>query len=258
MMENKRIVVKIGTNVLSNENGIIQFDIVKKIVNQIVKITINGVQVVVVTSGAIGAGMAQLGLKHKPATIIERQACAALGQHILMMHYDKLFGTYGIKVAQILLSYDAFTNKQMSTNLLNTLRTLFFHNCIPIINENDVTSIDEIGKNFGDNDMLSAKVAVKIRASKLLILTNVDGLFDKNPRDSSARLITKIDKITKDVERLATKEASALGSGGMAAKIAAAKYATGHGCPVIILNGKEKNTLRLAMEGRAGTSFKAH
>ncbi len=251
----KPIVIKIGTNVLSDEKGNIELDILAMIIDQIAAIHKSHKNIVIVTSGAIGVGMAQLGLAKKPSEIVQRQACAAMGQHILMMQYSNYFEKHSIKVAQILLSYDAFTNKRKSENLLNAIHELFKHNCIPIINENDVTSIDEIGENFGDNDMLSAMVAAKLDAQQLLILTNVDGLFDKNPnQNAQAKLITKVGYDGKNSPWI-LEGSSALGVGGMDAKVKAAQYATAQGCKVCIANGRKRGILKEALAGNTGTTF---
>lgn len=238
----KRIVVKIGTSVISSVDGTLDLDLMKKLVTQITKIKKGRKDVLIITSGAIGAGMKELKLNSRPRDVIMQQVCAAVGQNILMSNYYSLFSKHSIKVAQILLTYDAFSNRKTYNNLCNSINRLLGLGAIPIINENDPISIDEIGPSFGDNDTLSALIASKMKADLLVILTNVDGLYNKNPKYRNASLIKEVTKIDKKIEFIGGK-ASQLGTGGMKTKIKAAKIATKAGITVVIANGKKDNVL---------------
>ncbi|HLA51000.1 MAG TPA: glutamate 5-kinase, partial [Thermodesulfobacteriota bacterium] len=196
-----------------------------------------------VTSGAIAIGMKKMGLKKKPASIPEKQAIAALGQGSLMSFYEKAFIPLGEKVAQMLLTHDDLANRQRFLNARNTLSTLLGYNIIPIINENDTVAVDEI--KFGDNDHLAALVTNLIEADLLVILTDIDGLFDKDPKkDKTAKLVP----VVKNVDHLAAvwagETASVFGTGGMASKVEAAKKAAHFGAPTIIANGRDADILK--------------
>lgn len=252
----KRIVIKIGTGVLANHTGSINYPAMAKIVSEISGIKKQGNEIIIVTSGAIGAGMAELGLGKKPKEVRMKQAAAAVGQGIIMARYRELFSRRNITVAQILLSYDAFTNRKKSVNLRNSIETLLKMGVIPIINENDPVSIDEIGPSFGDNDKLSAMVACRIKADTLVILTTVDGIYNKDPKYRDARKINEVHKLGKSLESLKGR-ANSLGTGGIKTKIEAAKIATGSGTTTIILNGR-KHSIALALKGKIeGTIFHA-
>ena len=193
----KNVLIKIGTNTLTNNEGDLDNAAIKNIVNQIADIKKKGKNVVLVTSGAIGAGMKELNLKSKPQDITMRQVCAAVGQSILMDTYQSLFGKHNIKIAQILLTYSDFSNQKVFSNFQKGISKMLEMGIVPIINENDPISIDEIGPSFGDNDMLSAMIATSLDIQLLLILTNVDGLFDRNPKENGAVLINEIGDIEK-------------------------------------------------------------
>jgi len=251
----KRIVVKIGTNVITNKDGILDEGVMAKLVQQIAMVKNMGKDVAVITSGAIGAGMKELHINSKPRGVTMQQVCAAIGQNILMSKYCSLFGKHNTKVAQILLSYDTFSNRKTCINLRNSINKLLELKVVPIINENDPISIDEIGPSFGDNDMLSAFVASKIEADLLVMLTNVDGLFDKNPNEKNANLIKEVLNIDKNIERISGK-ASYLGIGGMRTKVKAAKIATQSGSYAVIANGRLDNVLiRIINNEDIGTIF---
>ena len=185
----KRIVVKIGTNVITGRNGMLNLGLLKRLVAQIAEIKKKGREVLIITSGAIGAGMKGLKLTSRPANVTMQQVCAAVGQSILMSKYHSFFGRHDIKVAQILLTYDVFKNRKTYKNLLNSLNRLLKLGVVPIINENDPISIDEIGPSFGDNDNLSALIASKMKADLLVMLTDVEGLYNKEPTQKNAVLI---------------------------------------------------------------------
>lgn len=251
----KRIVVKIGTNVITNRNGTLNFNLIKRLAAQIAEIKKKGKEVIIITSGAIGAGMKELRLDSRPADVTMQQVCAAIGQNILMSKYHSLFSRHGIKVAQILLSYENFLNKRTYRNLQNSLSKLLDLGVVPIINENDPISIDEIGPSFGDNDVLSALIASRIKADLLIMLTNVDGLFNKDPNGKNAVLIKEIRNINGSIWAIKGKS-SQLGTGGIHTKIKAAKTATKAGATVVIANGKQNNILlRILNNEDVGTIF---
>ena len=172
----KKIVIKIGTNTITDKSGLPDLKVMQNLISQISKIKNKNIDVIIITSGAIGAGMQELGLKEKPKDVVSKQVCAGIGQILLMANYHAFFRNYNIKIAQILLSYADFSNKRMYSNLSNSLNKMLELGVIPIINENDPISIDEIGPSFGDNDNLSAMIASRIKADLLVILTDVDGL----------------------------------------------------------------------------------
>lgn len=253
-LKSDRIVIKIGTNTLTGKDGLLDLSIIKNLVSQIARIRKNR-DITIITSGAIGAGMQELGLKERPKDVIGKQVCAAVGQSILMTNYYSLFSGHKIKIAQILLTYDDLSNKESSKNFANSMEKLFELGVIPIINENDPISINEIGPSFGDNDNLSAMISEKINADLLVVLTNVDGLFNKNPNDKGAVLISEVRSIDKKIEAMGSGS-SGLGIGGMRAKILAAKKATKSGAAVIIANGRNNNVLAEILEGKeTGTIF---
>src|SRR3989344_2218752 len=252
--KSKRIVIKIGTNVLTDKNGLLDSNIIKNLVSQIAEIK-NSKDVVIITSGAIGAGMQELGIKERPRDVVGQQVCAAVGQGILMTNYYAIFSRHKIKIAQILITYNDLANKENYRHLANSLERFLDLEIIPIINENDPVSISEIGPSFGDNDKRSALIANKIKADLLVILTNVDGLFDKNPNDKNAVLINEVRNIDKKIES-AGGGSSNLGIGGMKTKIQAAKDATKEGATVIIANGRRDNVLLDILNGKIiGTIF---
>lgn len=249
-----KIVIKIGTNVITGKNGMLDLKVMQSLVSQISKIK-NNRDITIITSGAIGAGMQELNLKKKPTDVVMKQVCAAIGQSILMANYHSLFNKYKIKIAQILLTYDDIARKKTYSNLSNSLNKLFGLGIIPIINENDPISINEIGPSFGDNDNLSALISSKIKADLLVVLTNVDGLYNKDPKDKSAVLIKEVRSINKDIESTSGK-ASKLGLGGMKTKVEAAKKAIQAGITVVIANGKKNDVLlNILNNEETGTVF---
>jgi glutamate 5-kinase len=252
-MKNK-IVIKIGTNVLSDDSGRIDYNVMESLVNEITKIKKQGKDILLVTSGAIGAGMAELNILKRPEDVKMQQACAAVGQSILISKYRQFFNKYNIKVAQILLTYDDLLDKNTEINLGNSIDSLLKLNTIPIINENDPISINELGPSFGDNDNLSAIVAKEVKAEMLILLTVTDGLYDKDPKSKDAKIIREVKKFDNKITNLDGK--SVLGVGGIKTKIAAAKLATESGILTIMANGKRKNTLIELFEGKKlGTVF---
>ncbi len=254
-MSNKRIVVKIGTNLLTDKLCGLRVDRINDIASQISSLKKKGMEVLIVTSGAIGAGCMELGVK-KSREIEVRQALAAVGQGSVMGAYHDSFSRYGVKVAQILLTYEDFSNRKRYLNLRKAVNKLISLGVVPIINENDVISVDEIDATFGDNDKLSALVASKVNADLLIMLSDIDGLYDRNPKtNKGAKLIKEVSSITKEIERAAGKSGSAFAVGGMITKIKAAKLAMDAGCDMVICDGKKKNILSKALSGKEGTLF---
>ena len=250
----KRIVIKIGTNTITNKEGMLDFKIVKNLISQIARIK-DKKEILIITSGAIASGMKELGLKRRPDNVVVRQVCAAIGQNILMTNYYSLFREHKIKIAQILLKYGDFSDKEAYKNLHNSITKLLQLQVIPIINENDPISINEIGFSFGDNDNLSALIAANLDVGLLIILTNVNGLYDKDPKNKDAVMIKEVKNIDNKIKSMGGK-ASALGLGGMKTKIQAAKTATKAGTTVIIANGRKKNVLiKILKNEEIGTIF---
>lgn len=250
----KRIVIKVGTSSLTDKSYRLEPRKVEKLAIEIVKLKKHGKEVILVTSGAIGAGIGKLDLKRRPRDIKVLQATAAVGQNILMSTYDRYFANYDQIIAQVLLTHEAFFNRQRYLNLRNTLVALLKSGIIPIINENDTVAVDEI--KLGDNDNLSALVASNLDADLLIILSDVDGLYTYNPkRSKKAKLISVVDEITPEIERIA-ETGGKTGVGGMKTKIQAAKVTMKAGIPLIIANGGEENILIRIIEGeRVGTLF---
>lgn len=249
----RTLVVKIGTTLLSGErpfDGQLLEEIVKDIAALKHARTMN---VLIVSSGAIGCGMNALGITERPKQLPLKQATAAVGQSVLMHYYEALFRTYGagLKTAQVLLSATDLDNRHSYLNVRNTIKTLFeLENVIPIVNENDSTAIDEL--KFGDNDTLAAKIAAKVDADLLIILSDVDGLYDRNPaKDKSAKLIERVAKITPEIEALAGDTIVETSVGGMRTKLTAAKITCAAGVPMLIANGRTPHILSEALAGRA-------
>jgi glutamate 5-kinase len=254
----KKIVVKIGTNTLTKE-GTIEIDTayIRRIAGQIADVRKRGIQVVIVTSGAIGMGAGQLELTKKVNETKMRQACAAIGQPLLMAEYKKSFARYGVTVAQVLLTAEVLNNRKTYLNLRNSIETLLKLGVVPLLNENDSVSTDEIGSAFGDNDRLSALVASKMDADLLIMLSDIDALYDKDPRKfSDARPIHTVFEITDEILRSAGKKGSKYAVGGMKTKLEAAKIASNAGCRIVLANGRERNIIGRIMAGEEiGTVF---
>jgi len=252
----KRIVIKIGTNILT-KNDSVDAAYVRRVVGQISSLLETGRQVVIITSGAIGMGAGQLKLTEKVQDIKMRQACAAIGQPLLMAEYRKSFARHGVTVAQVLLTAEVLSNRKTYLNLRNSIETLLRLGVVPILNENDSVSTDEIGSTFSDNDKLSALVASKLDADLLIMLSDIDALYDKNPRQfADARPISTVFEITGDVVRSAAGTGTKYGTGGMKTKIEAAKIAANAGCRMVLANGRARNVINRIIAGEEiGTIF---
>ena len=250
-----RIVVKLGTGVLTDSRKLIDPAQLEQIVAQVAALRKAGKEVVVVTSGAVGAGMGALGYQTRPTDLAEKQACAAVGQTRLMAVYEKLFAAHGLVVAQVLLTHDDLEHHERHLNARNTLVTLLGRGVVPIINENDAVSFTEI--KFGDNDKLSALVASLLPADLLVILTTVDGVIE-NFGQKNAKTLSLIEKIDATVQDMAGGTTSETAVGGMKSKIDAAKIAVRSGIPLVIASGRDKAILKKILAGeKEGTLFVA-
>lgn len=251
----KRVVIKVGTSTLTYETGKTNLRRMERLVRVLADLTNSGIEVALVTSGAIGVGVGKLGLREKPKDTPSRQAAATVGQCELMFMYDKLFSEYGNVIGQLLITKSDVENEERRTNLINSFDKLFEFGSIPIINENDSVAVEEIV--FGDNDTLSATVAKLINADALVILTDIDGLYSANPReDENAKLIPVVEEITDEIYALANAKGSSRGTGGMITKLHAAKIACEVGIDTVIMNGSEPEDLYRLFDGRQiGTHF---
>ena len=251
----KKLVVKVGTSTLTYETGKTNIRRMKKLVEVLSDLKNSGVQIVLVTSGAIGVGVGKLGLPEKPSDTPGRQAAATVGQCELMFMYDKLFSEYGHITGQLLITRSDIENEERKNNLINSFEKLLEYGAIPIVNENDAVAVEEIV--FGDNDNLSAIVAKLISADGLIILSDIDGLFSGNPRnDDDAVLIPVVEKITGEIEKIAGGRGSSRGTGGMITKVHAARTAGEAGIPTVIMNGANPDDIYRVIEGRQiGTIF---
>jgi glutamate 5-kinase len=251
----KRIVIKIGSGVLTCGDNGLNKPLMGSIAAQVAELRASGRQVIIVSSGAVAAGRKELGIDGRPRSIPQKQAAAAIGQSRLMHAYEEAVEPFGHKVAQILLTRDDLAHRGRFLNARATLDTLLSFGVIPIINENDTVVFDEI--KFGDNDSLSALVTNLAEANLLVILTDIDGFYEANPRTNpDARLIPLVRQITREMERAAGGSGSTVGTGGMVTKLAAAKKAGQFGVPTLMLNGRNPSLLAEAFAGReVGTLF---
>lgn len=251
----RRIVIKVGTSTLSYGAGKLNLYRIEHLIREIADLHNAGKEIIFVSSGAIAAGIGKMGLTAKPDTIPENQALAAIGQGVLMHIYEKFFAEYGQTMAQLLLTKNAAIDEHARENSRNSLMTILKMGVIPVINENDAVATDEI--RIGDNDNLSAMVAGLVEAEVLIILTDIDGLYDGNPKvDSAAKIIHEVPEIDAEIERMAGGAGTKLGTGGMFTKIQAAKLAVGNGITMLIISGKEIGNLRRALNGEEiGTIF---
>jgi glutamate 5-kinase len=262
-MSSKLIVVKVGTVSLTKNGGTLNKQLMQKLVDQIATAIKQGNKIVFVTSGAVAAGIAELGIPPKPNDIVFQQVSAATGQSIIMSTYRELFKKHGLKVAQILLTSEDLSNRAAYLHICDVLDMTLQLGIVPIINENDVTSTEELTPitkgckvNFSDNDILSVLVANALEADQIIILSNVDGLYTKHPKRQGAKLIQTVEKITPEI-KYEIKGKSRLGRGGMKTKIRAAEIATTSGIPLIIANSQKENVILDILAGKKiGTLFK--
>jgi len=258
LKEKKRVVVKLGTSTLTHRTGRLNIRRVEGLVKNLADLQNAGHEIILVSSGAVGLGVAKLGLSQKPKDTPSKQACAAVGQCELMYLYDKLFSEYSLNVAQMLLTKFMLLEDRKQ-NVKNALEKIIEHGVIPVINENDTVAIDELELEVGENDSLAATVASLADADLLIIMSDIDGLYDGDPRkEGGARLIPVVEEITDEIRELAGGSGTALGTGGMRTKINAAEIANNNGIDMIIINGKNPDNLYWLFEnGDMGTLFKA-
>ncbi len=262
-MSSKLIVVKVGTGSLAKNGGILDIELMQRLVDQIAEAIKQGNKIVFVTSGAIAAGIAELGIPPKPNDIVFQQVSAATGQSIIMSTYRELFKKHGLKVAQILLTAEDLSNRAAYLHICDVLEMTLQLGIVPVINENDVTSTEELIPvtkgykiNFSDNDILSVLVANALEANLIIILSNVDGLYTMNPKKRGAKLIKSVEKITPEI-KYEMEGKSRLGRGGMKTKIKAAEIATCSGIPLVIANSQQENVILDIIAGKQiGTLFK--
>ncbi len=254
----KRIVVKVGTSTLTHATGHLNLRRIQSLVKVISDMKNSGIEMVLVSSGAVSAGVAKVGYGHIPSSPEEKQAMSSIGQSELMKLYDKFFSDYGHTVAQILMTKDVLENPVRRVAAENTFNRLLAMHCIPIVNENDAISTDELTK-FGGNDILSAHIAKVCRADLLINMSDVEGLYDSDPRKNpNAQLITKVERIDDDLLRAAGGAGTDRGTGGMVAKLTAAKMVNECGIPMFIINGQDPEILYVLLDGgHIGTYFKA-
>ncbi|MBR7000702.1 MAG: glutamate 5-kinase [Lachnospiraceae bacterium] len=259
MKEKKRIVVKVGSSTLTHEEtGDMNLTTMERLVRILTDLSNSGKEVVLVSSGAIAVGRKTMNIAERPKEQDLKQACAAIGQSRLMMVYERLFAEYNKVPAQVLITKDTMINDTMRRNARSTFMRLLAMGTIPVVNENDTVATDEI--EFGDNDTLSAIVAALIHADLLIVLSDQDGFFTDDPRTNpDAKLVEEITYITDELEAMAKGAGSDVGTGGMAAKISAARVANDAGADMVIANGNDMNNLRRVLEGKnIGTLFRAH
>lgn len=257
--EKQRIVIKLGTSTLAHKTGKLNIRRMTNLVRVISDLHNSGREIIMVSSGAVGLGAGKLGLPEKPKDTKTKQAVAAIGQCELMHVYDDMFAKYSVTVAQILLTKTIINNPNHCENFMNTVEKLVGMDVIPIVNENDTIAIDELELEIGENDSLSALVAELSRADLLLILSDIDALYDDDPRTNpDAKPVPIVEKITPEIEAMAGGAGTSLGTGGMSTKITAAKIATNAGIDMVIMNGRDPEKLYDLFEDKEiGTLFKA-
>jgi len=249
----RRVVVKVGSNVLTKGQGL-NLPVMYSLSGQISELMDDGLEVILVSSGAMASGVKKIGLDRRPDEIPKRQAVSAVGQAGLIMEYERAFHVYGRKVAQILLTSEDLDDRQRYLNGRNTLNTLIDWQIVPVINENDTVMVEEI--KVGDNDNLAAMITLLMDADLLILLTDIDGLYTRDPRvHSDAQLIPELGAIDSDIEKMASDIPGPLGRGGMLSKIMAARKVTSAGVPMVIANGGRPGILRDLMKGREEGTF---
>lgn len=253
-MSKNRIIVKVGTSTLTHKTGKTNIAKMEELTRVLADLHNMGNEVILVSSGAVGIGVGKLGLKEKPTTTKGLQAAAAIGQGELMFLYDKFFGEYGVVVSQLLFTSDVLERSEDKQHLVDTFNQLLEFGAIPVVNENDSVSVEELLN--GDNDCLSALVAELVGADMLILLTDTDGLYDSNPSENpNAKLISVVEKIDESIEAIAGG-AGEKGTGGFATKVKAAKIANNAGIPVVIMNGSEPRKIYNVLNGeQIGTKF---
>lgn len=257
----KRIVIKIGSSSLTHpETGSLNLNKMERLIRILTDLHNQGKDVVLVTSGAIAVGRKALGIKERPTKRSVKQACAAVGQASLMMVYQKLFAEYNQTAAQILMTKYTMINDISRTNAKNTFEELFSMGVIPIVNENDTVSTDELDLDFGDNDTLSAIVTALVEGDLLILLSDIDGLYTDDPHtNKDARLISCVPVINEELAGMAKDSASSVGTGGMTTKVSAARIATASGADMVITNGEDVQNIISIIDGsQIGTLFQAH
>ena len=252
LKEARRIVVKIGSRVLVQRSGRPNAQRISALVSDLAELHHAGRDMVLVTSGAVGAGMEALGLKSRPTTMPDLQMAASVGQSRLMARYDQLFSARKCRIGQMLLTHSDLKDRQRHLNARNTMMNLLRHRIIPIVNENDAVTVEEI--KFGDNDMLAALVSVLIPADLLLLLTTTNGLREPSSHGKT-RCVSDILRVTPDILSLATRKSSELSTGGMTSKLQAAQTAADMGIPVIIADGRRRHVIQQIAEGRDTGTF---
>ena len=261
LKDRKRIIVKIGSSSLSHpETGNLNLAKLEKLVRILTDLRNQGKDVILVTSGAISVGRKVLGLKDRPSERSMKQACAAVGQASLMMVYQKLFAEYNQTAAQILMTKYTVINDISRTNAVNTFDELFKLGVIPIVNENDTVSTEELDLDFGENDTLSAIITALVGGDLLILLSDIDGLYTDDPHNNKyAKLISFVEKISEDLFDMAKGTISSVGTGGMTTKVSAAKIATASGADMVITNGENISNINHIMDGKeVGTLFAAN
>lgn len=259
--EQKRIVIKVGTSTLTHDTGALNLRRIDSIVRTLSDLRNAGKEVILVTSGAVSAGIARLSLDHRPRTPEEKQAIASVGQAELINLYCRLFSQYGHCAGQVLLTKDVIDTPARREACENTFSKLLQLGCIPVVNENDSISSEELRAvpAFGDNDTLSAYVSILSGADLLVVLSDIDGLYDSNPKDNpEAKLIKTVEQLDEDILRLGGEAGSERGTGGMATKLRAARLVTAAGIPMCIVNGEQPEILYRILDGEEpGTYFPA-
>ena len=253
----KTIVIKVGTSTITHSNGSLDYHIMEKLARVLTDLRGEGRNIMLVTSGAIGVGRFRMGLNQKPRSLPEKQALAAIGQVNLMYIYSKLFSEYDQITAQVLITRDVVDDEEKKRNTYNTFCTLMDYGVIPIVNENDTVATEEIEPNFGDNDTLSAVVAKLLSADLLIMLSDIEGLYDRNPKNyDNASLISVIYDVTNHMPDGIEDTDSDLGTGGMKTKIGAADICNRAGIPMVITNGNNPDHIYDILEGKkVGTLF---
>ncbi|MDQ0362585.1 glutamate 5-kinase [Breznakia pachnodae] len=252
----KRIVIKVGSSTVTHESGLLNLRKIEELAKIISDLSNKGMEIVLVSSGAVAAGMGRMQLQSTPSTLCDKQAVASIGQCELMYIYDKFFSQFGKVVAQMLMTKRVILDDTLRENATRTVETLLSYRTIPIINENDSVATEELV--YGDNDTLGAITAQLIKAEMLIVLSDIDGLYDRNPsKHEDAKLIPIVEEVTSEIEAMAEDTSTKVGTGGMITKLAAAKIATEAGCDMVICNGKDLNVIYDVVDNKhVGTLFK--